>query len=127
MPREKQIQFDSYIRITNPPAIPIKAMRTPSAGLILRDGIGLRRVRPIRSSNGHSWYWLNAEAPDASRKIPVTGQSMAVCSSPVAKTMEVKAEKVTASETGKRVRVMMSLKVEVCTGEKVYRVVKKSL
>jgi hypothetical protein len=91
------------------------AMRSPSAGLILRDGIGRLRVRSIRSSKGHSWYWLNAEAPDARRKMPATGQNITVCNSPVARTIAVKAERVTAMDTGNRVRMKMSFKLEECT------------
>ena len=82
--------------------------------LMRREGNGRLRVRSIFSSNGHSWYWLKVEAPDASRNIPATGRSIGKATSPVQMTIAAKAVKVTARETGKRVKIRRSLKLEVC-------------
>ena len=103
-----------YMRMIKPPAMQIMAMRTPSAGLTLRAGIGLRRVRSIFSSQGHSWYWLNAEAPAASRKIPAVTHALSRVASPVFSTIVAKAVKVTARVTGNRIRKKISLKPIVC-------------
>lgn len=97
-----------------PPMMKIMAMRSASAVLIRREGRGRLRVRSIRSSYGHSWYWLNAEAPEASMKIPAMGISADKERCAGLRMKAVNAVNVTASETGNRVRAKTTRSPEVC-------------
>jgi hypothetical protein len=85
------------------------------------DGRGRLRVRSICSSYGHSWYWLNADAPEASRKMPATGISEESVRLAGLSTRAAKPVKVTARETGNRVSVRSTRKMEVCKVSVIYR------
>jgi hypothetical protein len=94
----------------------IMVILNASAVLIRLEGIGRFRVRSMRSSHGHSWYWFNEEAPDASMNIPATGISDDHVRSPGLTTRAAKAVNVTASEIGNLVRLRITRKPEVRKG-----------
>jgi hypothetical protein len=64
---------------------------------------------------------LNADAPEASKKIPATGMSEVSVSVTGLRTRAVKAVRVTANETGNLVNIRSTRKMDVCKiGELTY-------
>jgi hypothetical protein len=98
-PRKKRIRLPCRISTIYQEINIIFARRSPSEVVSLLDGIGLFFVLSMRSSYSHSWYWLRAEAPPASKKIATIGQNIAKDKFPARITADARAEQVTAKVT----------------------------